>query len=257
MSGFMQGEINCFPDSDVLCRSVAEHFLLLSRRFITSQGQFSVALSGGKTPKRLYQLLAQHCRENERLEGIRFYFGDERHVPMNHGDSNYNMLNNELFIPCHISQDHVNPIPTECDPSSSAALYAQTLLASLPIHDGLPKFDLVLLGMGTDGHTASLFSLDSIHDDRMVVATHVDKLDAWRISMNYKLLNNADNVWVLVTGADKTEMFSQLLSGTADALPIATIEPRGEMIWYVDQDAYPDCIPSASARQKDSGPLGI
>lgn len=235
----MQGEIKHFSAAETLCRAVAEDFINLARQCITLHGEFNIALSGGNTPEQLYKLLADEYGDAVSWDKLRFYFGDERHVPVTHVDSNFNMVDNALLKHLRISENAIYPIQTKHEPDIAASLYAQTLIDNLPDHNGLPKFDLVFLGMGMDGHTASLFSLDSLQDKKIVIATYVEKFKSWRISLNYNVLNNADSIWVLITGADKHTMFSQLQSGNANDMPISAITPQGRLSWYVDHDVCP------------------
>ena len=248
MEEYMQGNISCFPEHESLCRGVAIEFVRLYQQCIFLHGEMNVALSGGGTPKNLYQLFAnEYCNVLE-WNKVNFYFGDERHVSMSHKDSNFNMVNNILFGPCDISKDCVYSVNTEHEPDISASIYGETLLKNLPVQNNIPRFDLVLLGMGADGHTASLFTTDTLRDERIVVASYVEKLDSWRISLNYNVLNNANNVWVLISGAEKKSMFSQLQSNMAQNTPISKISPRGELHWFVDEAACNECSEKSSPR---------
>ena len=196
----MQGNISCFHEYESLCRGVALEFVRLYQQCISTHGQMNVALSGGNTPKKLYQLFAHEYCELLDWNKVNFYFSDERHVSKTHADSNFNMVDEVLFRPCNISSSCIYSVNTEYEPAVSASRYGDVLLNNLPAQNSMPRFDLVFLGMGADGHTASLFTLDTLGDKRIVIACYVEKLDSWRVSLNFNVLNNADNVWVLISG---------------------------------------------------------
>lgn len=235
----MNGEIIHCQDLDELSHQVAEQFVQLARQCIKQQGSFYVALAGGGTPKRLYQLLASAAfREQVEWSRVFFFFGDERYVPHEHPDSNYRMARQSLLDHIPANQAQVFAMNTALEVRRAAADYSRTIQQSLPMVNQLPAFDLILLGMGDDGHTASLFPRSCIlHDERLVAAVYVEKFKSWRISMTYPLINNAEHVWILVAGSAKAPVLAQIQAGQDSEYPVARVKPRGEQSWYVDQAA--------------------
>lgn len=232
----MNGQTEIYPDLDALSRAAAQRFVELATHYIASHGRFNVALAGGSTPRRLYEYLAS-AEFSSQLDWSRLhiYFGDERSVAHDHPDSNYRMAREALFDHVLIPPAHIHPFETQLDVRRAAAAYARLLHQSLPLTEGLPRFDLILLGMGPDGHTASLFPATCIlHDERLAAAVYVEKLHTWRLSLTYPVINNADHVWLLVTGENKSQVLGELNGPTSDRYPVSKIKPRGELLWYLD-----------------------
>jgi 6-phosphogluconolactonase len=233
----MHGETEIYPDLDILSHAAAQAFVNLANRYIQQQGRFNVALAGGSTPKHLYEYLASKEFAGQ-LDWSRvfFYFGDERHVAHDHPDSNYLMVRAALLDHIPVPPFNIHPFDTQLEVRKSAASYARLLVNTLPRHEGLPRFDLVLLGMGPDGHTASLFPATCIlHDERLAAAVYVEKLHAWRLSLTYAVINNADHVWLLVAGENKAPVLAQLDGPEAGRYPVDGVRPRGELKWYLDK----------------------
>ena len=235
----MEPHIHLFPDADALSRAAAHRWIDLAGHTIATGGAFHVALSGGSTPKRLFGLLASPAF-SARVDWARvhIYFGDERCVPPDHPDSNYRMACEALLDHVPIPAAQIHRIPGEADPAAGAAAYTQTLTAHLPRDsDGAPRLDLLLLGMGPDGHTASLFpGTTALTETGQAAAVYVDKFAAWRITLAYPLLNRSRHVMFLVSGADKAPALAEVLGGRSD-LPAAGIAPAGELEWYLDEAA--------------------
>jgi 6-phosphogluconolactonase len=226
--------------------AAAVEFLQRARSAIQGSGQFTVALSGGSTPRSLYALLATQA--DVPWDKIRFFFSDERHVPPDNPDSNFRMTNESLFSQLHgnvtIPKENIFRVPAEIpDADTAAQSYEQTLRQFFHLEDdALPRFDLILLGMGPDGHTASLFpGTAALHeDDRLVTANWVEKFKTWRITFTYPVLNNAAAVLFMATGTEKQEALMQVLQGKPDmeTYPAQGIKPtNGSLIWLVDQAA--------------------
>ncbi|MBD3610568.1 MAG: 6-phosphogluconolactonase [Gammaproteobacteria bacterium] len=238
MVNIMHGEVQIFRDLEQLSRQAAEQFVHLADDYQKRHNRFTVALAGGSTPKTLYHYLAS-TGYSERIDWsrIEFYWGDERNVPLDHPDSNYHMVQQTLLQHVPISKKNVHPIAVEKDIRHAAVNYAQLLQTQLPlVDDGIPRFDLILLGMGADGHTASLFPQSSIlHDKAMVASGYVEKLKAWRVSLTFATINAADHVWILISGAEKAAAFAQLTGEHASDYPISGVRPRGELKWLIDQ----------------------
>src|SRR5215218_7621285 len=205
-------------------------------RSIREKERFAVALAGGSTPKALYDLLATGYRDALHWSKVHVFFGDERAVPSDHKDSNYRMAREALLS--RIPLGSVHRMRGELDPREAAALYEKELTA---FFGGEPSFDLILLGIGEDGHTASLFPRTPALDvrDRWVVENPVEKLGTTRITLTVPAINEAQKVAFLVAGEGKAEALKEILEGDTDAhdYPATLVQPRSEALWMIDRAA--------------------
>jgi len=223
-----------------LAEHVADRFIDEADAAISNHGVFNVALAGGTTPKAAYELLAQDPRRGEiDWEKIRFFWSDERCVPPNDDESNYKMAKLAMLDRLDIDPKHVFRMLGEEEPEHAAAAYADVLRAQLGAQ---PQFDLIMLGMGPDGHTASLFPGSSpATDDRLLVnAPFVPKFGTHRITFTPRLINDAKAVLVATAGPTKTDVLTQVLRGPYDPnlYPVQIVAPtHGTLTWYVDQIA--------------------
>jgi 6-phosphogluconolactonase len=231
-----------FDTPEQLAEAAAERFVNFAQESITRQGQFSVALAGGNTPRRVYELLASE-RFKGRVEwpNVHLFFGDERCVPPDHPDSNYRMANEALITHVPIPPANVHRMAGEGEPSVSAALY-ETQLRQFFGNVTWPSFDLVFLGLGKDGHTASLFpQTKALTEDNMwVVANWVEGLGVHRLTLTVPVLNHARRIIFLVTGYDKAKTLKDVLTGAKDPLrlPAQLIAPsEGTCEWLIDKAA--------------------
>ncbi|MGQ9627050.1 MAG: 6-phosphogluconolactonase [Anaerolineae bacterium] len=233
-------EVKVYSDAESLARAAAEHFLTLAREAAKARGRFNVALSGGQTPRRLYEILAgPPFRESIPWARVQIFWGDERCVPPTHPESNYRMAREALLDKIPIPQENIHRIQGELPPDQAAAAYQMELEATLGVNG---RLDLILLGMGADGHTASLFpGSEAIHERaRWVVAQYVEKLRAWRITLTPAAINAAANVIFLVSGVGKAESLRQALAGPYQPciLPAQLISPvDGHLLWLADTEA--------------------
>ncbi len=213
--------------------------MALSARAQAEHGCFYLALAGGSTPQALYRLLASdEYREQVDWSRVEVFFGDERYVGPDHPDSNYRMARETMLAHLPIPPGQIHPLDTQQEVRHAAAAYARLLQQRLPQNEQGPVFDLVLLGMGDDGHTASLFPRTCIlHDERLAAAVYVEKFKAWRLSLTYRTLNNAGQVWLLVAGANKAAVIGELQAGRGEGYPVAALRPQGELNWFVDRAA--------------------
>lgn len=204
-------------------------------------GRFSIALSGGSTPKSLYSLLASEKRNSVPWEKIYFFFGDERHVPPDHAESNYRMADEAMFSRVPVKSENIFRIHAEQDAEQAAQNYEQSLRTFFSVRPGeFPRFDLIFLGMGPDGHTASLFPGTTALSEnrRLVVANWVEKFKTFRITMTYPVLNHAACVIFLTSGADKAAMLHEVLENDKADLPCQKVRPvNGSLLWMVDKAA--------------------
>lgn len=241
-----QREVLIFPDAAALTRRAAEEFVNSVTQAIAQKGLFTVALAGGSTPKVLYSQLADEpaLRSQIRWDKLHFFFGDERHVAPDSPESNFRMANETLFSKGLIRPEQITRMKGEYADTEKAALeYEQALRAYFKLKDGeYPRFDLVLLGMGDEGHTLSLFpGTKALHaTNRIVVRNWVGKLYTERITLTAPAANQASRVIFMVTRADKAYALKAVLEGPyePEQLPAQLIQPAsGKLLWLVDQAA--------------------
>ena len=240
-----QRDVQIFPEAGALTRRAAEEFLKSVAEAVAQKGAFTVALAGGSTPKALYSQLADEpLRSQIPWEKLHFFFGDERHAPPDGAESNFRMANEALFSKGAIKPEQITRIKGEYADTEKAALeYEQALRAYFKLKVGeYPRFDLVLLGMGEEGHTLSLFpGTKALHaSDRIVVRNWVGKLYTERITLTATAANHASRVIFMVTRADKAPALKAVLEGPyePEQLPAQLIQPAsGKLLWLVDQAA--------------------
>ncbi|HEY1922392.1 MAG TPA: 6-phosphogluconolactonase [Tepidisphaeraceae bacterium] len=231
--------VKVVPDPAAVATTAAKRIVDLADDAIATRGSFSIALSGGSTPKTLFELLATEPY-SKRIDwkNWRFYFGDERTVPPTHSDSNFRMASEAMLDKLAIPADHIHRMRGEIDPQESAKEYGELLKANF----GDNGLDVILLGMGDDGHTASLFPNTAALSEtkHRCVANHVEKLNTWRITMTAPFINRARQIIVMATGANKADRLHQVLDGPPDTrnLPIQMIDPpAGQALWLLDAPA--------------------
>ena len=229
--------IEIFANAQELARGAAEYLVARSGEAVAQKGLFTVALSGGSTPKILYEFLVG---AKVPWSQTHFFWSDERHVPPDHPDSNYRMAYEALLSRVPVPESNVHRIHGENpDAAEAANEYEQTLL----------PLDLILLGLGTDGHTASIFpGSDVLHETkRLVAATWVEKLNTYRITMTLPLLNAGASVLFLVSGAEKAQIVKEVIEGPKQ-YPAQLVQPtHGQLLWMLDKDAAAKTRISSSA----------
>ena len=223
-------------------QKVAEQFSSYFVDQVKDKGTFHVALSGGSTPKIVFDVLAENFSDKVDWNKVHFYWGDERCVPPSDDESNYKMTVEHLFSKIELPKENIHRILGEKDPKGEALRYANLLEINLDRVEGVPQFDLVILGMGDDGHTASIFPHEiELWDaeDHCVVATHPDSGQK-RVSINGKVINTAKEVAFLVTGASKSEKVKAVVEKTegSEAYPASLVHPAsGNLVWFLDEEA--------------------
>ncbi len=236
-----------YADADALSQAAASALVRLVRTAVADRGSATIALSGGSTPKKLYTLLATNpaCADAP-WDKVDFFFGDERHVPPDDDNSNFLMVKKSLLSTGVIPAERVHRLRAELPAAADAAAdyerEMERFFGENQRLDGFPRFDLILLGMGPDGHTASLFpdSPGLAEKKRWVVANPVEKFKTDRITFTYPVLNAAREIHLLVAGKDKAEMIGQILASNQDHLPypVQRVEPlAGKKIWMLDDAA--------------------
>lgn len=232
-------EVRVLDDDAALVRAAADAFIQRAHACVKEHGRCDVVLSGGSTPAELYRALAR-AQPGPPWDHTHLWFGDERYVAPTHPDSNYRMAHETLLGPLGLTGDRVHRVETELEPDEAAARYEDEMRAAFP--GAVPHFDLVLLGVGEDGHTASLFPDTAALDERtrLVVANWVPKLAAHRITVTFPVLESARTIWVVAVGERKAAIVHETLDGPYDPrrLPVQAARPaRGELVWWLDTAA--------------------
>lgn len=231
-------ELRIFQDDGALFAAAAGEFLGVIQAAVAARGRCDVALAGGSTPRRLYSLVAARASELD-WSRVHLFFGDERCVPPHHQESNYRMARETLLSSPALAAAHVHRMRAELPPVEAARQYDEEMRAHFGAE--LPRFDLILLGMGPDGHAASLFPGSAALDERQrwVMANWVEKFGASRLTLTYPVLNNAAEVMFLVTGAAKRDAVRQIFRERLP-LPAAAVHPTGHLLWLLDTAAAAD-----------------
>jgi len=237
------GEIRILTTPQELFAAAGEEVVRLANESVNSQGRFTIALSGGSTPKSLFNLLATNAKSSLPWDRAFFFWSDERHVAPTDPDSNYRMADEAMLSKVPVPPANVFRIEAENpDAAAAAAAYEQTIRKFFQTRDGVPKFDLILLGMGPDVHTASLFpgTAGLGEKSRLVIANWVEKLQTHRLSFTLPLINAAKCVAFLVSGMDKAPALKAVLESNAsgEQYPSKLVHPKdGKLIWFLDRAA--------------------
>lgn len=234
----MIGRIEVLPDPPALARRVAEW---MTAAALAAKGPFRVSLSGGSTPRRLYELLAaDDFRQRFPWPRVSWYWGDERFVPHDDPESNFRMAREAMLAKVPVPSENIHPVPVEGTPDQAALLYQRTLQEAYgaPVLDSAkPLFDITLLGIGPDGHTASLLPGDAVLQEhtRWVAAVAHGRPEV-RITMTYPVIESSRRVAFLVTGPEKAAIVAAIRAGGSQ-VPAARVKPVGELIWFLDRAA--------------------
>jgi 6-phosphogluconolactonase len=238
----MTREIKIFPQPEKLAEAFALELQKASKQAKNAGRSFNLVLAGGSTPRRVYEYLARpEFKKSIPWDVIHFFWGDERCVPSDHEDSNFRMARQALLDPLAIPQENIHRIQGENDPCAEAARYAQEIERHCAVGE-LPQFDWILLGLGTDGHTASLFpGMDAVEDPSGIcaVAVHPESGQK-RITLTARVLNQAKRVSFIVTGKSKAKMVAEILNQIPQRqrYPAAQVQPeQGKLEWLLDEEA--------------------
>ena len=223
--------------------AVATDFTRYFVELLEGKDHLTVALSGGSTPKRLFKLWAEQYRDTIDWSKIRFFWGDERCVPPNHEESNYGMTKQLLFNHVDLPEENIHRVIGEADPTAEAIRYSAEISDNTEASEGYPVFDLVILGMGSDGHTASIFphQMDLLESEKFCAVADHPESGQQRITLTGPVINRAKAVAFLVTGESKQEKVSAILGREEGAtqFPAAHIMPQsGDLHWFMDEAAY-------------------
>lgn len=249
-----QLQIKYYVESDAaaLARHAAQYFVEMAGEAVAAQGRARIAISGGVTPKAVFELLAdpaQPWRNQMPWGQLDLFWVDERSVPPDNPASNYRMTREALLDHAPLRPEQIHRIEGELDPEAAAARYESELRNSFRLEGAeMPRFDLVALGMGEDGHTASIFPhTEAIHElSRLAMANHVPQLDTWRITLTWPVINNARSVFFLVSGAAKASVLNEVLTGPRDLerLPSQLIWPSSGILTYILDKAAASLLPA-------------
>jgi len=242
----VEREIRILPDGAAIARRAAQEFVQAAAAAVRAKGSFNVSLAGGSTPKALYSLLVNDptLRSQVPWDKIHLFFGDERHVPPDHPDSNFRMATEAMISKSPLKPDQVTRIKGEYPDADQAALeYERALREYFKLKNGeYPRFDLLLAGMGNEGHTLSLFpGTKALHaDGRIVVSNWIGKLCTERITLTSPAASNAAEIIFMATGTDKACALKAVLEGPfePEQLPAQLLQPKkGKLLWLVDAAA--------------------
>ena len=220
---------------------LADAFAKQLIKWISDSGgdSFHLALSGGTTPSLLFSLLANKYKTGLPWHKIHFWWGDERMVPPSDPESNFGVVNELLFTKIGLLAEQIHRINGELDPTDESLGYATKMKTLIPVLNGTPKFDLIMLGLGDDGHTASIFpgQMQLMESNKTTAIAIHPSSGQLRITLTGKVLNNAKKVAFLVAGASKSKIFNEIISGSENSqqFPAAHIHPAGELHWFIDE----------------------
>jgi 6-phosphogluconolactonase len=241
VSPYMNRDIIVLPDHECVSRKAASLFEDVTVSSLKGKGECSVALSGGSTPKRLFSILASEYRNSVAWSDIDLFWVDERCVPPDHVESNFRIVSEAVLSRVAVPEGRVHRIRGEAEPHGEALRYEREIMEWFHM-GGVPCFDLIILGMGADGHTASLFpgSDSLLEKDRLVLPVYEEKVKQWRISLTLPVINNGRSVVFLVYGKEKAPVLHEVLEGREETsrYPAGLIHPsQGKLIWLVDEPA--------------------
>jgi 6-phosphogluconolactonase len=240
--GEILNEVRIFDDPSALMRAAADEIVPAARVAAGERGRFTWALGGGSTPRALYRLLASDpYRERMPWNAIHFFWGDERHVPPDHPDSNFRMAREAMLDAVPVPPENIHRVPAEEPDAQRAAAEYEAALRSFfaPAPGDFPRFDLILLGLGKEGHTASLFPQSEVlHErERLVAAPWVEAQKTFRITLTPPVLNHARRAMFLVSGEEKAEALRAVLEGPREPERYPAQIVEGNRLWMVDRSA--------------------
>jgi 6-phosphogluconolactonase len=230
--------VRSFRSFESLSSGVAKEVLRLAKEAIAEQGRFTIGLSGGNTPRTLYETLARDYATIIDWQHVHIFWGDERYVPHDDPNSNFRMAKESLLDKITIPEKNIHAIPILSNPTDSSDTYSKELQSFFK--EDVPAFDLILLGLGGDGHTASLFPGMAAEEMKsgLVIVTHSPAPPPIRISLTLQVINNARNVFFLVSGQEKKEILKTVLAeqrNPTTSYPAARVHPQGSLVWFVDE----------------------
>jgi 6-phosphogluconolactonase len=244
------------PDAAALARRAAQYFVELSEKAVAARGRARIAISGGSTPKATFALLADPAQPwcaRMPWSKLDLWWVDERCVPPDDADSNYRMTRQAMLDHVPLKPEQIHRIQGELEPDAAAARYDAELRKNFHLESAeLPQFDLIQLGMGPDGHTASLFPhTQALHElTRLAVANHVQNKDAWRVTLTRPVINRGWQVFFLIGGSDKAQILKEVFAGPSDPerLPSQFIKPVSGILTLLLDRAAASLLPAPDAQ---------
>jgi 6-phosphogluconolactonase len=236
----LSSDIKIYNSPEDFQRGCTDYIVNIILECINAYGRCTIALSGGSTPRNIYKLLGSvEYLSQIRWEKVYLFWGDERCVPPFDPHNNFKMVDETLISKVPIPSQHIFRIPSEETPIEAASRYEHTL--KFFFGNGIyPSFDIILLGLGEEGHIASLFPGSSAIEEnqRWVVSTYVEKLKAFRITLTFPVINNAKHIIFLVSGSNKAEILKKIFAENQNKIPAKKVSPQnGKLIWLLDKDA--------------------
>jgi 6-phosphogluconolactonase len=247
----MHGPVNVCLDKNELGSAAAEAFVKAANEAISKRDRCTVGLSGGHTPPLLYEQITGAYKSKVDWSKVHFFMSDERCVPPDHKDSNWGMADRLLFSPLKIKEDNLHPLENQAsDPKGSAEAYEQMIRQLFGVSKTeIPSFDIIQLGMGPDGHTASLFPGTAAlkEEKRLVVDNFVQKLESYRITFTFPMLNHARHIIFMLEGAEKSHVFAEAVQTELTHFPVQRVQPvDGDVVWFTDTDSARDLLAKAA-----------
>ncbi len=240
MAVALSKNIRILSDAEAVAKTAARIFSSAASVAVGSRSSFSVALSGGSTPTLLYRILGSSFQDVISWQHVHLFWTDERCVPADHKQSNFRIVNEELLSHIDMPNGNIHRIKGELAPDEGAGTYETELRGHFG-REGLPRFNVIFLGIGEDGHTASLFPGSEAlgEEQRLAVPAYSMEASSWRVTLTLPVLNNAGLVVFLVTGSNKAEIMAKLFSKEdRSSYPAGLVNPlNGRVIWLIDKDA--------------------
>ena len=238
----MNREIKIYENAFLLSDDFAEEFRIKSKQYSRNKKNLNVAISGGNTPITIFEILSLHYGNKINWRNIQFYWTDERCVPPDNNDSNYGMTKKFLLDNIKIPEDNIHRIKGEEGPFGEVSRYSDELLSNVPLINHFPSLDLIILGLGEDGHTASIFpdNLQAMKSKKVCEVTYNSSTRQRRITLTAKVINNSKNIYFIVTGRKKAEIVYKILKRKKGykKFPASHINPvNGKINWMLDSYA--------------------
>ena len=235
----MNAEVKIFNNEEQLFNNAAKEITELINFFISKNNKCTWVLSGGSTPNKLYEIICNNYNDKVNWEKVFIFWGDERCVPPENDESNYKSAKIHLLDKLPIPQQNIFRIPGELLPIEAAEIYESELKDFFP-GDGLPSLDILLLGIGKDGHTASLFPEGKalLENNKWVTADFINKLNTWRVTITLPVINNSKNIIFIASGSDKASIVNRVLNDKNASLPAQKVNPLiGKLYWFLEKNA--------------------
>ena len=239
--------VKIFKNSSELHINAAGYICASIRHSINRRKRCTMVLSGGTTPKMLYDEIANNYKDSVEWDKVYFFWGDERCVPPSSKDSNYKMAYEHLLSKLPVLKENIFRIQAERHPEEAVSLYEEAIKIFFD-NNPLPSFDIILLGIGTDGHTASLFPGSKALEtkDMLAVPVFAEKMQSWRVTMTFPAINHSKNILIIAEGKEKSAIINKVFNDAKAALPVQEIKAlNGQLTWFIDKEAAGIAFPGS------------